>query len=111
MEAGFSRLNSLTIIQASQGLAAYLLATESSARSKGIVIGHDARHNSERFARLTAAAFVAKQFKVWWYDDLVHTPFVPFGVKELNAVAGVMVTASHVRHLAFLLGIYSIQKH
>ncbi|KAI9676959.1 MAG: Phosphoglucomutase-3 [Caeruleum heppii] len=95
MEAGFSRLNALTIIQASQGLAAYILCSDPSAGSKGIVLGHDARHNSERFARLAATAFVKKGFRVWWYGPLVHTPMVPYGVKMLGAAAGVMVTASH----------------
>jgi phosphoglucomutase len=96
MEAGFSRLNSLTIIQASQGLAAYLRQVCPDATTQGIVIGHDARHNSEKFATLTATTFVESGFKIWWYEDLVHTPMVPFGVKFLGAAAGVMVTASHV---------------
>ena len=95
MEAGFSRMNAVTVIQASQGLAAYLVEQESEAKRRGIVIGRDARHNSEKFARLAAAAFVAKGIKVWWYEEPVHTPFVPFGVREIGAAAGVMVTASH----------------
>jgi phosphoglucomutase len=95
MQAGFACMNSLTVIQASQGLAAYLLKTESNVKKRGVVIGRDARHNSEKFAKLTAAAFVAKGIKVWWYETPSHTPLVPFGVQELNAVAGIMVTASH----------------
>ena len=95
MQGGFACMNSLTVIQASQGLAAYLMKTEENAKRRGVVIGRDARHNSEKFAKLTAAAFVAKGFKVWWYEDPSHTPLVPFGVRELDAVAGIMVTASH----------------
>jgi phosphoglucomutase len=95
MEAGFSRMNSLTVIQASQGLAAYLLEHVPDTQKRGVVIGHDARHNSKRFAKLAAAAFVAKGIKVWWYETPTHTPLVPFGVNELGAAAGVMVTASH----------------
>jgi phosphoglucomutase len=95
MKAGFACMNSLTVIQASQGLAAYLLMTESNVKRRGVVIGRDARHNSEKFAKLAAAAFVAKGIKVWWYETPSHTPLVPFGVRELGAVAGVMVTASH----------------
>ncbi|KAF3010581.1 Phosphoglucomutase-3 [Curvularia kusanoi] len=95
MQAGFACMNSLTVIQASQGLAAYLLKTEEDVKRRGVVIGRDARHNSEKFAKLTAAAFVAKGIKVWWYETPSHTPLVPFGVRELGAVAGVMVTASH----------------
>lgn len=95
MQAGFACMNSLTVIQASQGLAEYLLATEENVKQRGVVIGRDARHNSEKFAKLTAAAFVAKGIKVWWFEPTVHTPMVPFGVGQLNAAAGVMVTASH----------------
>ncbi|KAF2477834.1 uncharacterized protein BDR25DRAFT_330481 [Lindgomyces ingoldianus] len=95
MKAGFACMNSLTVIQASQGLAAYLLEHEDSCKYRGVVVGRDARHNSEKFAKLTAAAFVAKGIKVWWYEIPIHTPLVPFGVRELNAVAGVMITASH----------------
>ncbi|KAJ4323123.1 hypothetical protein N0V94_002009 [Neodidymelliopsis sp. IMI 364377] len=95
MQAGFACMNSLTVIQASQGLAAYLLKTEEDVKRRGVVIGRDARHNSEKFAKLTAAAFVAKGIKVWYYETPSHTPLVPFGVRELGAAAGVMVTASH----------------
>jgi len=95
MQAGFACMNSLTIIQASQGLAAYLLQTEKDVKRRGVVIGRDARHNSEKFAKLTAAAFVAKGIKVWWYETPSHTPMVPFGVRELGAAAGIMITASH----------------
>ena len=95
MGAGFSRLNSLTIIQTSQGLAEYLIKVEPNARNAGVVIGHDARHNSEKFAGLTAAACIAQGIRVLWFEGLVHTPMVPFAVQTLQTAAGVMITASH----------------
>ena len=95
MQAGFSRMNSLTVIQASQGLAEYLLGADPGFAVRGVVIGHDTRHNSLRFARLTAAAFAGKGFKIFLYEDYVHTPLVPFGVDKFKAAAGVMITASH----------------
>ncbi|KAF3942210.1 Phosphoglucomutase-2 [Dactylella cylindrospora] len=96
MEAGFSRLNNLTIIQASQGLASYLLtAFPGETGTSGVIIGHDHRHNSKIFAELTAVACILKGIKVYLLEDLVHTPIVPFGVGYLNCVAGVMITASH----------------
>lgn len=54
----------------------YLLDTLPTSVSKGVVIGHDHRHNSERFARLTAAIFITKGFTVYFYRGLVHTPLV-----------------------------------
>lgn len=95
MKAGFACMNSLTVIQATQGLAAYLLKTEENVKVRGVVIGRDARHNSDKFAKLAAATFVAKGIKVWWYEFPTLTPLVPFGVQELNAAAGIMITASH----------------
>lgn len=96
MGAGFSRLNSLTVIQTSQGLAQYLLEQGStSAMTAGVVIGYDARHNSKKFGELAAAAFIAKGIRVFWFEDLAHTPMVPFAVKHFRAAAGIMVTASH----------------
>ena len=95
MEAGFSRMNQLTVIQTSQGLAQYLLDNVSGAAEAGIVIGYDGRHNSRLFAESVATSFYARGFKIWWYQKLVHTPLVPFGVQLLGAAVGVMITASH----------------
>lgn len=94
MGAGFSRMNALTVIQASQGLAAYLLQTVDDVQTRGVVIGRDARFNSDEFAKLSAAVFMAKNIRVQWLGQ-VHTPLVPYTVSKLNAAAGIMVTASH----------------
>ncbi|KAJ3285841.1 Phosphoglucomutase-2 [Borealophlyctis nickersoniae] len=97
MGAGYSRMNDLTVLQASQGLCAYVLATNSDAAKQGVVIGRDHRHNSESYARLTAAAFIHKGVKgcIFYFRDLVHTPLVPFAVTHYGAACGVMITASH----------------
>ncbi|OCH95278.1 hypothetical protein OBBRIDRAFT_788474 [Obba rivulosa] len=95
MEAGWSRMNDLIIIQASQGLCVYVLKNVSNAASRGVVIGHDHRYHSDRWANLTAAVFIANNVKVYLHRGLVHTPLVPFSVKKLNAACGVMITASH----------------
>ncbi|KYQ89432.1 phosphoglucomutase [Tieghemostelium lacteum] len=95
MKAGFANMNDLTVIQASQGLALYVKETIDSALTKGVVVGYDGRHNSQTFARLTAATFLSKGFKVYLFSKLVPTPFVAFAVPELGASCGVMITASH----------------
>ncbi|KAF5391768.1 hypothetical protein D9757_001672 [Collybiopsis confluens] len=95
MEAGWARMNDLIVIQTSQGLCQYVLNQVKDAASRGVVIGHDHRCNSEKWAELTAAAFLERGVKVYLYRGLVHTPLVPFGVKRLNAACGVMITASH----------------
>ena len=95
MDAGFSRMNCLTVIQTSQGLAQYLLDSNAKAQEMGIVIGFDNRYKSPLFAGHTAAVFKARGFKIYWYEAEVHTPLVPFGVQTLGACAGIMITASH----------------
>ncbi|KAG2026789.1 hypothetical protein GB937_001579, partial [Aspergillus fischeri] len=95
MAAGFSCMNSLTVIQASQGLAKYIRDNHSDIAPNGVVIGHDARHNSAKFAALAANAFIAMRIPVWYYSESTLTPSVPFGVTHLRAAAGVMITASH----------------
>lgn len=92
MEAGWARMNDLIIIQASQGLCSYVLSVVPDAINRGIVVGHDHRHNSERWANLTAGVFISNGVKVYLHRGLVHTPMVPFSVKRLNAACGVMIT-------------------
>ncbi|EIW85345.1 hypothetical protein CONPUDRAFT_162554 [Coniophora puteana RWD-64-598 SS2] len=95
MEAGWARMNDLIIIQASQGLCAYVIREVENAKERGVVMGHDHRHNSARWAQLAAAAFISQGVKVYLHRGLVHTPLVPFSVKALRAACGVMITASH----------------
>eukprot|EP01096_Ripella_sp_DP13-Kostka_P000575 TRINITY_DN10628_c0_g1_i1.p1 TRINITY_DN10628_c0_g1~~TRINITY_DN10628_c0_g1_i1.p1 ORF type:complete len:590 (+),score=245.02 TRINITY_DN10628_c0_g1_i1:27-1796(+) len=92
MKAGYAFMNDLTVIQASQGLAKLLVSMY---EEPTIVVGRDGRHNSERFAQLSAATFVKAGIKVYFLKGLSATPIVAFAVKELNLKAGVMVTASH----------------
>lgn len=96
MGPGFGQMNDLVIIQTSQGLADYLTTSKKdTCRDQGVIIGHDARHNSDRFARLAALAFLAKGIPVYYCDHIVPTPFVAYGVRQFGCCAGVVVTASH----------------
>jgi phosphoglucomutase len=96
MAAGFSCMNSLIVIQASQGLAKFIRDKRSEIASNGVVIGHDARHNSAKLAALAANAFIAQRIPVWFFNGEGPTPMVAFGVNYFGAAAGIMVTASHV---------------
>lgn len=96
MEAGFSRMNDVTVLQASQGLAEYILGVTERTKEASIVVGHDHRHNSKRFAELTIAVFLLKGFKVYYVGpDDCATPMVPFAIDHLGTLGGIMVTASH----------------
>lgn len=89
-------MNSLTVIQASQGLAKYLSEKHPEIAKNGVVIGWDGRHNSVDFARLASNAFIAEKIPVYWYAKHAATPLVAYGVTFFKAAAGVMITASHV---------------
>jgi len=97
MGPGPSRMNDLVVLQAAQGLLAYLNSTSSSKSS--IVLGYDHRKrgslSSKRFAEITAKVFVENGWKVFLFKRTVPTPFVPFAIKHFSSAAGVMVTASH----------------
>ncbi|KAK2467095.1 hypothetical protein APHAL10511_001353 [Amanita phalloides] len=95
MEAGWSRMNDLIVLQTTQGLCAYVLSMVPSATVRGVVIGHDHRHNSARWAKLAAMVFLNRGFKTYLLQGLVHTPMVPFSVNRLAASCGIMITASH----------------
>ncbi|RKO99917.1 hypothetical protein CXG81DRAFT_13854 [Caulochytrium protostelioides] len=97
MGPGFARMNDLTVLQASDAVARHLVATHGLAACarRGIVVGHDHRHHSARFAERAAATFLAHGIAVHAIVGPHPTPLVPFGINRLHAVAGVMVTASH----------------
>lgn len=97
MGAGFARMNDVTVIQATQGLCKYIMqcSTKEELVNKGVIIGYDARHNSCRFARLTANVFLHAGVKTRLFRQIVCTPFVPFGVRHFGCLSGIMVTASH----------------
>ena len=96
MGAGFGRMNDLVVIQTSQGLARYVKDSDVDATKKGVVIGFDARFNSQRWAKLAAAVFIREGFEaVRLFSKITPTPWVPFTVKAKSAAVGIMVTASH----------------
>ncbi len=93
--AGPMRMNQLLVRQVSAGLAAYLLREVEGAAGRGVVIGHDARRKSRLFALETAAVFLGAGFTVYLASDCWPTPTTAWAVRDRNASAGVMVTASH----------------
>ncbi|KAH0473980.1 MAG: uncharacterized protein KVP18_001663 [Porospora cf. gigantea A] len=94
---GFNRMNQVTVLQATQGICAYLQErfTSDDASSRGVVVGFDGRHNSKSFAHHVAAVFLAKGFKVFLFGDVTATPLTPYVVQKKRCLVGIQVTASH----------------
>lgn len=60
-----------------------------------VIVGRDARHKSEEFARAAAEVLAAEGFSVVHLYTAAPTPVVAFAVRHLAAAAGVQITASH----------------
>jgi phosphomannomutase len=64
-------------------------------REPKVIVGYDRRFFSDRFAQITAEVFAGNDFQVILTPEPTPTPSVSFAVKNLNAIGGVMITASH----------------
>jgi len=93
--AGPNRMNVKVVREATAGLCAYLMATTENARQRGIAIGRDGRRMSPEFADEAAEIALGAGFRVMMFDRPTPTPVLGYVVKEWNAAAGIMITASH----------------
>ncbi|CAG9834739.1 unnamed protein product [Diabrotica balteata] len=96
MGVGYACMNDLVIIQTAQGFFNYLVKLdEKLLKANGIVIGYDGRHNSRRWAELTASVFLHAGYPVKLFSTICPTPFIPYAIRQFGCASGVMVTASH----------------
>lgn len=100
---GTNMMNVYTVRRATQGLADYI-KKETSAfvknscnadKKDGVVISYDTRRNSELFAKAAADVLANNGIKVYLFNDVHPVPMLSFAVRYYNAVAGIMITASH----------------
>lgn len=92
---GTNRLNKYMIRKATQGLANYMLKNRKDAKEKGIVIAYDSRIMSVEFALNTALVMAGNGIKTYLFESLRSTPELSFAVRELGALSGIVITASH----------------
>jgi phosphomannomutase len=91
--AGPNRMNRVVVGQAAAGLATYLL--DHGLAGGKVIIGFDARRNSDVFAKDTAEIMSGAGFQAMITPGPLPTPVVAFGIRHFGCVAGVVVTASH----------------
>ncbi len=93
LRAGPAGMNLAVVRRAAAGIGAYLLAQGGAGGT--VVVGFDARHRSAEFAQDAARVLAALGFHVLLAPSALPTPITAFAVRDLGAVAGLQVTASH----------------
>lgn len=95
MGAGTNRMNIYTVGAATQGLANYLKVAFADLDEIKVVVGHDVRNNSRKFAEIVTDIFSANGIKVYLFDSCRPTPEISFAIRHLGCQSGVIITASH----------------
>ena len=93
MYQGIGNMNRFTVAQTTRGIAALIKAQNG--ESRGVAIAYDSRNNSREFAKISACVLAGAGIKSFIFDDIRPTPELSFAVRELNALAGINITASH----------------
>ena len=93
MYMGIGCMNRFTVAQTTRGIAA--LIKNAGGESRGVAIAYDSRNNSELFAKVSASVLAGEGIKVYIFDGIRPTPELSFAIRELNAMAGINITASH----------------
>lgn len=97
MGLGLHRMNEYTVAVATQGVATWLQQNHShtALKEQGVVIGFDTRQHSDSFARIAACVLAANQIRVHLFESYCQTPMLAYSIRPLQALAGIMITASH----------------
>ncbi|WP_155969342.1 phospho-sugar mutase [Streptococcus ruminantium] len=93
--AGTNRINIFVVRQATEGLAKLVESKGEEAKQRGVAIAYDSRHFSPEFAFESAQVLAAHGIKSYVFESLRPTPELSFAVRHYNAIAGIMITASH----------------
>ncbi len=95
MGVGSNRMNIYTVGSATQGLANYLKEAFADLPEISVVVGHDVRNNSRKFAEIVADIFSANGIKVYLFENFRPTPELSFAIRHFGCQSGVNITASH----------------
>ncbi|WP_339021486.1 phospho-sugar mutase [Spiroplasma endosymbiont of Atherix ibis] len=95
--AGPGRFNLYTIKKVTMSYAKLLISKYGEELSRGVVIGHDNRKFSKEFSQLAAEILTSFGIKAYLFKNntMKPTPVVSYATKDLNAIGGIVITASH----------------
>ena len=92
---GMNMMNRYTVMRATQGLATWIKTLGEEAMKRGVVISFDTRRKSQEFAKVSAGVLAKNGIKAYVFDEVHPVPMLSYAVRYLNAIAGIMITASH----------------
>jgi len=92
---GRNRMNIYTVRRATQGLANFLLKQAKGLKRPSVVVAFDSRRMSTAFANETVLTLAANGIDAKLFDALRPVALLSFGVRHLQADAGIVITASH----------------
>jgi len=95
LDVGTDRMNVFTVRRATKGLSDYINTLGEEAANRGVVISYDTRKYSSEFAIEAAKVLSANGIKAYLYEFVRPVPICSFAIRHLNAIAGIMITASH----------------
>lgn len=92
---GIFRMNNYTVRRATYGLALFIKSLGEDAQKRGVVISYDTRRFSYEFALAAAEVLSKAEINVWLFENVRPVPMCSYAVRKMEAVAGIMITASH----------------
>jgi len=78
-----------------QAIADYILEEAPTGSQSQVIIGHDTRFLSDRYAAEVARVMAGNGIVAWLARGDTPTPTISYTVRHRGAAAGVMITASH----------------
>ena len=95
MGVGTNRINRYTVQMATEGVARIIEKKKNESGTTGVVIGYDSRHNSFEFAKVASEVLAAHGIPVYLFRKIAPTPLVSCELLRRQAIAGIIITASH----------------
>lgn len=94
---GTNRMNIYNVRRATLGFIKFLKNHSSNKLEQGVIIAHDNRHFSEQFSLEAANLLIKNGIKAYLFknNELKPTPLLSYSIRKLNAIAGIVITASH----------------